>query len=71
MSLIGLRGRLERLETRDSGFVVCWVCPDCGAECVHYVYGEPCHDHQIAPPTRPGERVIRVEHVAERTRIAL
>jgi hypothetical protein len=61
VSLTGLRGRLERLETRDSGFVVSWTCPACGARCLRYQYGEPCTAHELAPPTRPGERVIRLE----------
>ncbi len=69
MSLTGLRDRLERLESRDTGFVVCWVCPDCGRRVLRYQYGEACDAHELAPPTRPGGRVIRIDHVAESMRL--
>lgn len=65
MNLTGLRSRLDRLEVGDDELMVVWVCERCHREVLHYTYGEPCESHELAPPTRPGERVIVVEHVHE------
>jgi hypothetical protein len=66
VSLVTLRNRLERLESRDDVFRIVWICPTCRHRVRHYEYGEPCESHALAPPTRPGERVLVVESILER-----
>lgn len=60
-----LRRRVDTIAARDAGLAVAWACPECGLEVLHYRWGEPCAEHRLAPPARPGERRIVVEQLAE------
>jgi hypothetical protein len=60
VSFADIRRRLERLEQGRDELVVTWRCPTCRRDVLRYRFNEPCEHHALAPPRRPGERVIWV-----------
>jgi hypothetical protein len=61
---MSIKTRVDRLETRtqDSEWRIVSICPSCEKTiCGRGLPSEACSEHEIAEPTRPGERVIIIE----------